>query len=81
MFSKTPTDIGKATHFEHSVMLKNFDPIFRKQFRIPDAHREALEDQVKDWLAMGIIEPCHSRYNAPIFVVPKKGGKFVSFLT
>jgi len=75
VFSKTPNDIGKATHFEHSVMLKNFDPIFRKQFRIPDAHREALEEQVKNWLAMGIIEPCHSRYNAPIFVVPKKGGR------
>ncbi|MFM8998473.1 MAG: reverse transcriptase domain-containing protein, partial [Actinomycetota bacterium] len=75
VFSKTPSDIGRATHFEHTIMLKEFDPVFRKQFRIPDAHREALETQVQEWLDMGIIEPCHSRYNAPIFVVPKKGGK------
>jgi len=75
VFSRNPEDLGTATHFEHAIQLKNFDPIFRKQFRIPDQHRQALETQVEEWLKMGIIEPCHSRYNSSIFVVPKKGGK------
>jgi len=52
IFSKTPTDIGKATHFEHSVMLKNFDPICYKQIQIPDAHREASEEQDKAFKAI-----------------------------
>jgi len=75
IFSKNADDLGAATHFEHSIQLKNFDPVFRKQFRIPDEHAAALQEQVKEWLKMGIIEPCHSRYNSPIFAVPKKGVK------
>ena len=74
VFSRDPNDFGKAKHFEHVIQLKDFDPIFRKQFRIPDIHKDALETQVFDWLKAGVIEPCHSRYNTPIFVVPKKGG-------
>ena len=74
VFSRDPNDFGQATHFEHVIQLKDFDPIFRKQFRIPDIHKDALETQVFDWLRAGVIEPCHSRYNTPIFVVPKKGG-------
>jgi hypothetical protein len=49
--------------------------VYRKQFRIPEQHAEALQKQVKEWLKIGIIEPCHSRYNSAIFAVPKKGGK------
>ncbi len=75
IFSKTPSDLGKATNFKHSIQLKEFDPVYRKQFRIPEHHSEALQKQVGEWLSMGIIEPCHSRYNSSIFAVPKKGGK------
>jgi len=75
VFSKDPGDLGSATNFEHSIMLKDFDPVYRKQFRIPEHHAEALQQQVKEWLKIGIIEPCHSRYNSSIFAVPKKGGK------
>jgi len=75
VFSKNAEDLGTAPHFEHAIQLKDFDPVYRKQFRIPDEHAAALQNQVKEWLKIGIIEPCHSRYNSPIFAVPKKGGK------
>ena len=74
VFSKNAGDLGQAKHFAHTIQLKDFDPVYRKQFRIPEQHNEALQNQVKEWLKIGIIEPCHSRYNSSIFAVPKKGG-------
>ena len=76
VFSRDKNDLGRANNFEHTIRLKNNDPIYRKQFRIPEAHREALHRQIDDWLKIGIIEPCFSRYNSPIFIVPKKDGTF-----
>ena len=32
-------------------------------------------EQVKTWLALGVIQPSQSKFNNPIFVVPKKTGK------
>ena len=76
IFSKNKHDLGRANNFEHTIKLKDRDPIYRKQFRIPEAHQEALHKQIDEWLKIGIIEPCFSRYNSPIFIVPKKDGSF-----
>ncbi len=37
-------------------------------------HREYLEKQVQEWLKLGIVQPSTSRYNSPMFLVPKKDG-------
>ena len=74
VFSKNKNDLGRANNFEHNIKLKAKDPSYIKQFRIPEAHRSHLEEQIKEWLKIGIIEPTHSRFNSPIFVVPKKDG-------
>jgi len=76
VFSTSKHDLGSANNFEHTIKLKTPDPIYRKQFRIPDAHRAALNQQIDEWLKIGIIEPCFSRFNSPIFIVPKKDGTF-----
>jgi hypothetical protein len=41
---------------------------------IPEAHKDGLNKQSKDWLAMGLIQPSRSKYNFPLFGVPKKAG-------
>ena len=72
VFSKTKFDLGKANHYEHSITLKHRDPLYIKQFKIPDVHRKMLEEQVKEWLKLGIIQRSNSKYNSPVFIVPKK---------
>ena len=74
IFSKDKNDLGHANNFEHHIQMKSDEPIYRKQFQIPDAHKHLLESQVKEWLKLGVIQPSKSRYNSPMFLVPKKDG-------
>jgi hypothetical protein len=73
VFSKSK-DLGKANNFKHKIFTKIDEPIFQKQYSIPDMHREYLEKQVQEWLKLGIVQPSTSRYNSPMFLVPKKDG-------
>jgi hypothetical protein len=56
------------------IALKSQDPIYIKQFKIPDALQKEIERHVLEWLKLGVIQPAHSRYNSPIFAVIKKDG-------
>jgi transposase InsO family protein/ribonuclease HI len=33
-----------------------------------------VKNQLTEWLKLGVVEPCRSKYNSPIFVVSKKDG-------
>jgi len=76
IFSKNKEDLGRANNFTHNIKVQDNLPIYRKQFRIPEAHQQSLNKQIDEWVKIGIIEPCFSRYNSPIFIVPKKDGSF-----
>ncbi len=61
---------------QHEIHLKDKAPVYIKQLKIPEGHATAVEEQVKEWLKLGIVQPSLSRFNSPIFVVKKKDGAF-----
>ena len=74
LFSDTKYDLGRAKHFFHKIHLKDNEPVYRKQFKIPDAHKPFLEENITEWLKLGVIQRSQSLYNSPVFCVPKKDG-------
>lgn len=45
-----------------------------RQYRIPQAHRDILQEIVEEHERQGIIERCQSKFNSPALLVPKKDG-------
>lgn len=76
VFSKNKNDLGRCDLVQHEIHLKDKNPVYIKQFKIPEVHATAIEEQVKEWLKLDIVQPSMSRYNSPIFVVKKKDGAF-----
>ena len=74
VFSRDKYDLGRAKTLMHEIALKSEEPVYIKQFKIPDAHREEVEKHVAEWLKLGVIQPTRSKFNCPIFVVAKKNG-------
>jgi hypothetical protein len=68
------SDLGRVKDFFHKIHLKDNEPVYRKQFKIPDAHRPFLEESLAEWLKLGVVQKSDSLYNSPVFCVPKKGG-------
>jgi len=73
-FSMTKHDLGLCKRLQHDIELKTKEPIYIKQFKIPEAHMTEVKNQLLEWLKLGVVEPCRSKYNSPIFVVSKKDG-------
>ena len=72
--SRHKFDLGRTETLMHEIALKTEEPIYVKQFRIPEAHRDEVEKHVNEWLKMGVIQPARSKFNSPIFAVEKKNG-------
>jgi hypothetical protein len=68
-------DLGLAKDFMHQIHLKDDQPIFRKQFNLPEAHTQFIEQSLDEWLKLGVVRQSNSPYNSPIFCVPKKQGQ------
>jgi hypothetical protein len=43
-------DLGLATHYKHKIHLKDNSPVYRKQFKIPEAHQQFIEQSLEEWL-------------------------------
>jgi hypothetical protein len=51
------------------------NPIYRKQFNLPETHNQFIEQTLDEWLKLGVVRRTNSPYNLPIFCVPKKQGQ------
>ena len=74
IFSTKKREIGPSHTAFHDIHLRDEEPVYIKQFRIPEAHRKAVEDHVKEMLKLGCIRPTRSKFNSPIFVIPQQDG-------
>jgi hypothetical protein len=74
IFSLSKSDLGFCDTVLHKLFMKTEEPVYVKQFKIPEAHQSYLQDQVREWLRLGIIQPSRSRYNSTVFLVQKKDG-------
>jgi len=68
-------DLGLASNFKHKIHLKDDNPVYHKQFKIPEAHQNFIEKSLEEWLKLGVVKCSNSLYNSPIFCVPKKQGQ------
>jgi hypothetical protein len=42
-------DLGLAKDFKHKIHLKTQDPVYRKQFKIPEAHQQFIEQTLAEF--------------------------------
>ncbi len=68
-------DLGCAKNFTHKIHLKDNNLVYRKQFKIPEAHQNFIKAMLEKWLKLGIVKWSNSLYNSPLFCVPKKQGQ------
>ena len=73
-------DVLSLSEFEYGVcragmhripLYDEKSPIYTKQFPLSFAHQREVERQVLEWLRIGVIRPCESEHNSPIFCTKK----------
>ena len=69
IFSDKPGDTSLE---EHKIELTTQEPIRVKQYPIPYAKTQDVEEEVKKMLDVGVIEKTNSQYNSPVVLVKKK---------
>ncbi len=76
-FAKDSLDCGLTNI--HTVRIPtnpNAPPTFVRQYKIPIASYEPMQEIVDSMLEKGVIRPCNSTYSAPIWPVLKPNGKW-----
>ena len=76
-FAKDSLDCGLTTI--HSVRIPaplDASPTYVRQYKIPLASYEPVQEIIDDLLEKGIVRPCNSTYSAPLWPVLKPNGKW-----
>ncbi|KAL1259069.1 hypothetical protein QQF64_009646 [Cirrhinus molitorella] len=68
VFSSVP---GQTTVLQHDIRTPPGVIVRQRSYRVPEARRQAIEDEVQQMLKLGVIEPSRSPWSSPIVMVPK----------
>jgi hypothetical protein len=63
---------GKMNLIEHDLTTGSARPIRLPPYRLPHAYRQAVQEELEEMQASGIIKPSDSAWSAPIVPVKKK---------
>ena len=69
--------LGSTDCAEHYIKLKpDSSPVYVPAYRLPHSQRAVVDQQIRDMLDQGVIQPSKSPWNSALFLVPKKDGSF-----
>uniref|UniRef100_A0A8C1MWX3 Gypsy retrotransposon integrase-like protein 1 n=1 Tax=Cyprinus carpio TaxID=7962 RepID=A0A8C1MWX3_CYPCA len=71
VFSSQP---GQTNVIQHHIRTAPGVVVRQRPYRVPEARRQAIEDEVQQMLKLGVIEPSRSPWSSPIVMVPKPDG-------
>ncbi|KAK3521005.1 hypothetical protein QTP86_015998, partial [Hemibagrus guttatus] len=71
VFSASP---GLTQLIQHEIKTPPGMVVYQRLYRVPEARRQDIEEEVEQMLRGGIIEESTSPWSSPIVVVPKPGG-------
>jgi hypothetical protein len=74
IISKDEHDLGRTQTLQHDVELADRTPVYTQQYRLPLDQLQLVKEHLTAWLRCGIVEKSNSKYNSPVFCVPKKEG-------
>ena len=74
---KLPKGVPPSRDVEHAIETEpEAIPPSRAPYRLGPKEIEEMEEQIRDLLSQGYIQPSYSPYGAPILFVPKKDGRW-----
>ena len=71
VFCDTP---GRTTVVQHDIVTEPGKRVRLRPYRIPEAKREIIRQEVRKMLELGVIEESHSAWSSPIVLAPKPDG-------
>ncbi|KAI2667949.1 Retrovirus-related Pol polyprotein from transposon 17.6 [Labeo rohita] len=71
VFSLLP---GQTNVVQHSIKTQPGIIVRQRPYRVPEARRCAIEEEIQHMLKLGVIEPSWSPWSSPIVMVPKPDG-------
>nr|XP_040028806.1 uncharacterized protein LOC120817079 [Gasterosteus aculeatus aculeatus] len=71
VFSSNP---GRTQILQHEIHTPPGVVVRQRPYRIPEARRKAIEEEVQHMLKLEVIEPSKSPWSSPVVMVPKPDG-------
>ncbi len=71
VFSSVP---GKTQLVRHDIKTPPGVIVKQRPYRIPEARRQAIEEEIQQMVKLGVIETSRSPWSSPIVLVPKPDG-------
>jgi len=68
--------LGHTIVVRHKLNAGDSPTISQRPHRLPYAYRKETDNQIRDMLDQGVIQPSISPWASPIVLVPKKDGKY-----
>ena len=65
---------GRTKIIKHKIILDTKIPLYTPQYRVPNVHQKALDNEIEEMLKDNVIRESKSPYNSPLVIVPKPNG-------